>query len=87
MDSELAYQPMPACHFSHIWFHIWKQPDVPFKVLMSPALIASGGKPFGDTVLQALSSSPDGSPFFRFVSLGTPTVPRSWGGVEGSCLG
>lgn len=38
--------------FSHIWFHIWNQPDAHFKVLMRAALIASERRPFGDTVFQ-----------------------------------
>lgn len=36
--------------FSHIWSHIWNQPEAHFKVLMRPALIASGRRPFGDSV-------------------------------------
>lgn len=55
--------------FSHIWFHIWSQPTAYFKVLMRPALIASGSGLCGDTVFRTLSSSPGGSPFFRCGSL------------------
>lgn len=36
--------------FSHIWFHIWNQPDARFKVLMRLALTAPGRRPCGDTV-------------------------------------
>ena len=56
-----------------IWFHIWNQPDAHCKELMRPAPIASGRRPFGDTVFQTLSSSPDGSPFFSCASLDIPT--------------